>query len=68
MGLGPTKISADGNNWIVANGVLLTLATIAVGLRLYARKLQGKKLSFNDYAIVLSLVHGTGNPIFEKLT
>ena len=55
-GLGPTKISSEGWRWINVNVVLLALAAIAIGLRLYARKLRGKPFVFNDYTIVLSLV------------
>ena len=56
MGLGPTRISPTGKRWIATNAVLLALATTAVLLRLWARRLRGKALVLNDYAIVLSLV------------
>ena len=56
MGLGPTRISPTGERWITANAVLLALATIAVLLRLWARRLRDKALVLNDYTIVLSLV------------
>lgn len=56
MGLGPTRISTEGQRWIVTNTVLLPLALLAVVLRLYARKLRVKPLAFNDYTIILSLV------------
>ena len=49
-------ISQDGWKIIVTCVVLLSLASASVGFRLYGRKLKGKSLCFNDYAIVLSLV------------
>ena len=41
---------------IVVNGVLLGLATVAVCIRLWSRKIQRHGLVLNDYAAVLAWV------------
>lgn len=35
-----------------------TLPTLAVGLRLFARKVSGQRLFLDDYLIILALVRG----------
>lgn len=41
---------------IVIDSVLLSLATIAISIRLYSRKLQRYSLLLNDYAAMLAWV------------
>lgn len=45
-----------GYQWIITNIVAISLATLAVGLRLWARKLRRRLWALNDYAIILGLV------------
>ena len=41
---------------IVIDSVLLSLATIAISIRLYSKKLQRQSLLLNDYAAMLAWV------------
>ena len=57
----PTFIPLAGNiqgiNEIVVGAVFITLDMIAVGLRLWCRRLKNKKLQINDYTIIAALVY-----------
>jgi hypothetical protein len=45
-----------GQKLIIILTVFLFLSIIAVGLRLWGRRIQHKSLVFNDYAIMVGLV------------
>lgn len=52
----PSHGDAMGITVIVINSVFLGLAAVAVGMRLWSRKIQRHGLFLNDYASVLSWV------------
>lgn len=56
MYLDPTHGDSLGITVIVLDALFLGLAAVAIGIRLWARKIQGLDLSLNDYAAVLAWV------------
>ena len=54
--LSPTHGGDMGVKAIVIDSVFLSLATIAISIRLYSRKLQRHSLLLNDYAAMLAWV------------
>ena len=54
--VGPSHGDAMGITVIFINSVFLGLAAVAVGMRLWSRKIQGHGLFLNDYASVVSWV------------
>ena len=50
---------------IVIFAFLLALDTVALGIRLRSRSLQGLSLCFNDYATLLALVCTILHPLCE---
>lgn len=50
------KISSQGVKIIVISIISLVPAAIAVGFRIWARRIKGVTLALNDYAIVAALV------------
>ncbi|CAF9942357.1 hypothetical protein IMSHALPRED_003637 [Imshaugia aleurites] len=54
MYLDPTHGDSLGITVIVLDALFLGLAAVAIGIRLWARKIQGLDLSLNDYAAVLA--------------
>jgi phosphatidylglycerophosphate synthase len=56
-----TLVHAIGHNWlgkadIAVQTIFLTLGLVAVGLRLWSRRLQLRSLQINDWFIVLATV------------
>jgi hypothetical protein len=49
-------LSSQGITLIIICAVFLVPAVAAVGLRIWARRIQRVPLCFNDYAILLALV------------
>ena len=47
---------AEGIKLLVVVVVFLALAIVAVGLRIWARRIKRSKLQWNDYSIILALV------------
>ena len=54
--LSPSHGGALGLTLIINNNLFLGLATIAIGIRLWSRKIQRHGLSLNDYAAMLAWV------------
>ena len=58
MGAINSANDSKGIAFIVVDVVFTVLAGIAVGLRLWARKLKRCPLALNDYAVIFGLVRG----------
>lgn len=54
--MGLWQENTHGTQRIIVEVVFLALDFIAVGLRLWARRLKRRSLEFNDYAILAALV------------
>lgn len=54
--MGLLQENNHGTQRIIVEAVFLALDYVAVGLRLWARRLKRKSLEFNDYAILTALV------------
>lgn len=52
----PTQGDSLGITVIVLDALFLGLSAVAVGIRLWSRRIQGLGLSLNDYAAVLAWV------------
>lgn len=51
---------------VAINGVFTGLATVAVGIRLWSRKIQRCSLSLNDYAAMLGWVRNAARIVFPS--
>ena len=54
--MGLWQENTHGTQRIIVEVVFLALDFVAVGLRLWARRLKHRSLEFNDYAILTALV------------
>ena len=54
--MGLWQENSHGTQRIIVEVVFLALDYVAVGLRLWARRLKHRSLEFNDYAILTALV------------
>ena len=55
----PLKDNPKGLASVSEETVLLALDFLAVGLRIWARRIRRRSLAFNDYAIIFALVNIT---------
>lgn len=53
----PKLVENRGNDLVATITVMLVIATLAVLLRLYARRISRSKLGVDDYLILVALVH-----------
>ena len=51
-------LTPRGRTLLIICYLFITLDFVVVGLRLWARRLKGKRLQLNDYLIFLGLVRG----------
>ena len=56
--MGLWQKNSHGTQRLIVEVVFLALDFVAVGLRLWARRLKHRSLEFNDYAILTALVDG----------
>ena len=54
--MGLWQENTHGTQRIIVEVIFLALDFVAVGLRLWARRLKHRSLEFNDYAILAALV------------
>ena len=54
--LSPSNGQAMGTINIAINSVFLGLAAVAVGIRIWSRRIQRHVLALNDYAVILAWV------------
>ena len=45
-----------GPHVVILDSIFLTLATIALGIRIWSRKIKGYDLCLNDYAVLVAWV------------